>query len=80
MSATNEERLQEIGFAALLFGGTLVFGLGTAFFILGLAIQAEPPSPYLTSTAEKYTLIAISVGTMVVGGILVRTAGKVVGW
>lgn len=79
-SSTNQERLQEVGFATLLFGGVLVFGLGMAFFILGLAIQAEPPSPYLTSVAEKYVLIAASIGTMAVGAVLVRAAGKVVGW
>jgi len=79
-SSTNQERLQEFGFAALLLLGVIVFALGVAFFILGLGIQAEPPSPYLTSTNEKYALIGLSVGTMVVGGLLIRSAGKVVGW
>ena len=79
-TSTTTERLQEYGFAGLLLLGVLVFSLGLAFLILGLAIQTESPSPYLASTSDKYGLIAASVVTILVGLVMVRSAGRIVGW
>lgn len=79
MSVNSFERYREPTFAVALFAGMLVFALGIAFLILGVAINTEPPAPFMTPTA-KYTLIGISVIAIVVGAVTIRFAGKVVGW
>lgn len=79
MSANSFGRYREPTFAAALFVGMLLFALGIAFLILGIAVNTSPPAPYMTST-DKYTLIGISVAAIVVGVVTVRFAGKVVGW
>ena len=79
-TSTTTERLQEYGFAGLLLLGVLVFALGLAFLILGTAIQTQAPAPYLASPTDRYGLIAGSVVAMVVGLVMVRAAGRVVGW
>jgi len=77
--AIGVEGFREAGFFALLMVGMLVLALGVGFFIIGISINTAPPAPYVTPT-DKWTLTGISVVGIIIGLVLVRAAGKVVGW
>ena len=79
MNEATRDRFREPVFVGAFFGGMLVFALGLAFLLLAITINTAPPAPYV-SPNDRYLLIAISVGAVVVGAGTVRFAGKVVGW
>ena len=79
LSRDTIEQLREPSFVTLLLVGVLLFALGGAFLVLGVAINTGPPAPYVTPT-DKRLLIGISLGVMVVGVVLIRVAVRVVGW
>lgn len=73
------ERYRESAFVAVLFLGALIFAFGIAFLVVGIGVNTEPPAPYVTQTA-KQILIAGSLVAIVVGGVFVRFAARIVGW
>ncbi|MFB6360548.1 MAG: hypothetical protein ABEH59_04430 [Halobacteriales archaeon] len=73
------ERFRESAFVALALLGAAVLAFGGAFLTIGLAINTAPPAPYVTPT-DKQLLIVGSLLSMVVGGLLIRAAARMVGW
>ena len=78
MSNETFERFREPVFVVAFLGGMLVFALGVAFLILGITINTAPPAPYVTPS-DRYLLIGVAAGALVVGVASVRFAGRVVG-
>lgn len=72
------ETFREPAFAFLLVAGTLVFALGGAFLVIGVAINTQPPAPYV-DPLDKQLLIVISIVAMIVGLWLIRLSARVVG-
>ena len=73
------EALREAGFDALLLGGATLVALGVAFLAIGVGVNTAPPAPYV-SPQDRVLLIAGSALAIVVGLVLVRLAGRTVGW
>lgn len=73
------ERYREVAFVVLLSVGALLFALGIAFLVIGASVGTAPPAPYMTPT-DKYALVAVSLAGCAAGLLLVRAAGRVVGW
>lgn len=78
ISRDTVERFREPAFAFLLLGGTLVFALGGAFLVIGVAINTAPPAPYV-DPLDKQLLILVSIVGMIVGLWLIRLSARVVG-
>lgn len=74
------DRYRELIFLLGLLAGALLFTLGFAFFILGVALDTTPPSPYLKSFMDQVLLLIGSILAMISGIVLVRMASKVGGW
>lgn len=79
LSRDTVEGLREPAFVVLLLVGMTVFAFGGAFLVIGVSINTAPPAPYV-SPADRRLLIGSSIAAMVVGAVLVRLAGRVVGW
>lgn len=79
LSEETVEHLREPAFVVLLLVGMGVFAFAAAFLVIGIAINTAPPAPYVTPT-DKRLLIVLSLVGMVVGALLVRAAGRTVGW
>jgi hypothetical protein len=73
------EQYREPAFVVVLFVGALIFSLGWAFLIIGVSINTAPPAPYVSST-DKQLLIVGSIVAILVGGLMIRTAARIVGW
>lgn len=73
------ERFRELGFVSLALVGALLFALGVGFLVIGVSIGTGPPAPYTTPTGKRLLIIA-SLAAIVGGVLVVRMAGKVVGW
>lgn len=63
----------------LLFVGALITALGVAFLVIGVSIGTESPAPYMPQR-DKTLLVVLSAAAIVVGALVIRAAGKVVGW
>lgn len=69
---------REWRFAIGVVVGIGVFATGMAFLILGLAINTQPPAPYM-SPWHRRVLIALSIVLLVVGAAVVRLSGQIIG-
>lgn len=78
LSRDTVERFREPAFAFLLLAGTFVFAIGGAFLVIGVAINTQPPAPYV-DPLDKQLLIVISIVAMLIGLWLIRLSAHVVG-
>lgn len=60
--------------------GVALFSFGVAFLIIASSMGTTPPAPYFANTSARVTVIAVSVGGIVGGGLLTRWAARIGGW
>lgn len=60
--------------------GTALLAGGVLAVIVSLAKQTARSAPFLTSPTQKFMLLGIALGCLVVGGVLIRAAARTVGW
>lgn len=74
------ERNREYLFTGTLLVSSVLFSVGLAFLILAVAVDTNPPSPYLASQMDRLLLFGFSLGTISLGILLGRASFRFGGW
>lgn len=74
------DRLSERYWTAARYGGVLAALLGTMALLYSVSAETTVSAPYLATPVDKAMLFVISFVFIILGLLLMRGSGKVVGW